>query len=382
MFLTEHDLTELMAWRRELHRKPELSGQEEKTAATVQALLHAAGADKVVTGLGGHGVLGIYDGETPGSTIMLHAELDGLPIQETSELAYRSLVPGKAHLCGHDGHMTILAAVARGLGRQRLRRGRAMLLFQPAEEDGSGAAAVLADAKFDEVRPDFVFSLHNLPGLALGQVSIAEGLVNCASRGMQIVLTGRTAHASSPEFGVSPQRAIATLLNEITALGRGGALDEAFSMVTVTHARLGEPAFGISPGQAELWVTLRTLTDSTMELIRQQAEDLVQRVAASEGLQVRITYRDVFSHCLNNAEAVALLRSALDAEDVRHSAQGLPMRGSEDFGRFNSRSRAAMFFLGAGEQHPSLHEPDYDFPDELIEIGARVFMRTLRNLLD
>jgi metal-dependent amidase/aminoacylase/carboxypeptidase family protein len=232
------------------------------------------------------------------------------------------------------------------------------------------------------VRPDFVFSLHNLPGLPLGQVSIAEGLVNCASRGMQIVLTGRTAHASSPEFGVSPERAIATLLNEITALGRGGALDEAFSMVTVTHARLGEPAFGISPGHAELWVTLRTLTDSAMERIRLQAEDLVQRVAASEGLKVRFAYRDVFSHCLNNGEAVAHLKAALDAEGVRYSAQGLPMRGSEDFGRFNSRSKAAMFFLGAGEQHPSLHEPNYDFPDELIEVGSRIFMRTLRNLLD
>jgi amidohydrolase len=382
MFLAAQDLTELIAWRHELHRRPELSGQEEKTAQSVQALLHATGADQVVTGLGGHGVLGIYEGDAPGPTIMLRAELDGLPIQETSGLAYRSLVPGKAHLCGHDGHMTILAAVARGLSRQRPKRGRAVLLFQPAEEDGSGAAAVLADAKFEQVQPDFVFSLHNLPGLPLGHVSVDEGLVNCASRGMQIALTGRTAHASSPEFGVSPKRAIATLLNEITALGRGGALDEDFSMVTVTHARLGEPAFGISPGHAELWVTLRTLTDSTMERIRLQAEDLVQRVVASEGLKVGITYRDVFSHCLNDAEAVAHLRSALDAEGVHHSVDGLPLRGSEDFGRFNYRSKAAMFFLGAGRQHPSLHEPNYDFPDELIGIGARVFMRTLRNLLD
>jgi metal-dependent amidase/aminoacylase/carboxypeptidase family protein len=129
MFLTEHQLTELIAWRHELHRRPELSGQEEETARTVQALLHATGADKVVTGLGGHGVLGIFEGGAPGPTVMLRAELDGLPIQETSELAYRSSVPGKAHLCGHDGHMTILAAVARGLSRQRPKRGRALLLF-------------------------------------------------------------------------------------------------------------------------------------------------------------------------------------------------------------------------------------------------------------
>ena len=135
MFLAERELTELIAWRHDLHSKPELSGQEEKTAKAVQALLHATGADRVVTGVGGHGVLGIYDGDTPGPTIMLRAELDGLPIQEISGLAYRSAVPGKAHLCGHDGHMTILAAVARGLSRQRPKRGRAALLFQPAGEE-------------------------------------------------------------------------------------------------------------------------------------------------------------------------------------------------------------------------------------------------------
>jgi amidohydrolase len=382
MFLAEHDLSELIAWRRRLHSKPELSGQEEKTAQEVQAILRATGADKVVTGLGGHGVLGIYEGGAPGPTIMLRAELDGLPIQEISEIAHRSQVAGKAHLCGHDGHMTILAAVARSLGRNRPRRGRAVLLFQPAEEDGSGAAAVLADRKFEQVRPDFVFSLHNLPGLPLGQVAVAEGLVNCASRGMQIVLSGRTAHASSPELGISPQAAIARLLGEINALGRGGGLDEQFSMVTVTHARLGEPAFGISPGQAEVWVTLRTLTDSKMDVLRSQAESLVQSVAASERLRAEIIYRDVFNHCVNDADAVVHLRNALDAEGVHYSGQGLPLRGSEDFGRFNYQSKAAMFFLGAGTQHPGLHEPDYDFPDELIEVGSRVFIRALRNLLD
>lgn len=381
MFLAERELTELIAWRHQLHSKPELSGQEEKTAQAVKALLHATGADKVVTGLGGHGLLGIYQGDAPGPTIMLRAELDGLPIQEISALPYRSSEPGKAHLCGHDGHMTILAAVARGLDRQRPQRGRAVLLFQPAEEDGSGAAAVLADEKFEQVQPDFVFSLHNLPGLPLGQVSIVEGLVNCASRGMQIKLSGRTSHASSPELGVSPQAAIARLLDEIDALGRGGALDEDFSMVTVTHARLGEPAFGISPGHAEVWATLRTLTDSKMDALRAQAESLVESVAASEGLKAEIIYRDVFNHCMNDAEAVVHLRSALEAEGVPYSGQGLPMRGSEDFGRFNYRSKAAMFFLGAGTRHPGLHQPDYDFPDELIEIGSRVFIRALRNLL-
>ncbi|MFK4487520.1 amidohydrolase [Bradyrhizobium sp. USDA 336] len=381
MFLTENDPNELVAWRRHLHAVPELSGQEAKTAEAVRARLQAAGADRIVSGLGGHGVLGIYDGRESGPTIMLRAELDALPIQEKSELKHRSPVAGSAHLCGHDGHMAILAAVAQNLSQQRPSRGRVALLFQPAEEDGSGAAAVLADAKFEQVRPDFVFALHNLPGLGLGQVSLAEGLVNCASQGMQIRLSGRTTHASNPELGISPKDALARLLLEIPALGHGTELDDDFSMLTVTHARLGEPAFGIAPGFGELWATLRTCTDVMMERLRLEAEDLVRRVTAGEGLSTEIAYRDVFNHCANHVDAVAHLRNALDAEGVRHSAEGLPLRGSEDFGRFGFRSRSAMFFLGAGKEHPGLHESNYDFPDQLIEIGARIFIRTIRNLL-
>jgi metal-dependent amidase/aminoacylase/carboxypeptidase family protein len=198
---------------------------------------------------------------------------------------------------------------------------------------------------------------------------------------MQIVLSGRTAHASNPELGLSPQGAIVRLLSEITALGRGGELDRDFSMVTVTHARLGEPAFGISPGHAELWLTLRTLADSTMESLCAKAERLVHSVAESERLQAAIAHRDVFSHCMNAPEAVTHLKNALDAEGVKHSGQGLPLRGSEDFGLFNQRANAAMFFLGAGTDHAGLHDPSYDFPDALIDVGSRVFMRTLRNLL-
>jgi amidohydrolase len=352
-----------------------------ETAQTVQAWLASAGADRIVTGLGGHGVLGIYEGEAPGPSVMLRAELDALPIPETSVLSYRSVVPGKAHLCGHDGHMTILAGVALALHGKRPKRGRVLLLFQPAEEDGSGARAVLADEKFREFRPDFAFAVHNLPGVALGQVAIAEGLVNCASRGLQIRLIGRTAHASTPELGLSPAGALIRLLAEIGPLGRAGDLDAEFAMVTITHARLGEPAFGIAPGYAELWLTLRTLSDAKMDNLRQRIDALVRSVAEDERLRTDITEHDVFSHCNNAPEAAAHLTRALDAEQVTYSAAGLPMRASEDFGVFGQTSTSAMMFLGAGVDHAGLHDSNYDFPDGLIEIGTRVFTRTLRNLL-
>ncbi len=381
MFLTNQDVIELTEWRRGLHRHPEVSGEEFETARTVEALLVSAGADTIVTGIGGHGVAGIFAGREPGPTVMVRAELDALPIEEISEAPHRSHIPGKAHLCGHDGHMAILAALARGLSRQRPRRGRAILLFQPAEETGAGAAAVVADPKFREIAPDFVFALHNLPGMKLGRVALIEGPVSCASRGMRIVFTGKTAHASMPETGLSPVDAVARLMPALTALGSGGPMDAGFAMVTVTHARIGEPAFGIAPAHGEVWATLRTLTDSGMDALVAKAERLAQDAAHASGLPVDISYSDIFRHCENAPEAVAHLRRALDAEGVPHDRGDLPMRPSEDFGHLGANAPAAMFFLGAGENHAALHNPDYDFPDDLIAIGSRIFMRTLRDLL-
>ena len=381
MVLTNQDMVELVAFRHKLHRMPELSREEAQTAQEIRAVLAATNPDRLITGLGGHGIAAVYEGAQPGPTVMIRAELDGLPIEEISGIPYRSAVPGKGHLCGHDGHMTILTGLARLLGRRRPQHGRAVLLFQPAEEDGSGAAAVVADPRFRELTPDFAFALHNLPGLALGKVALAEGPVNCASRGMRIVLNGKTAHASMPETGISPVSVVAELMPALTALGRGGPLDEDFAMVTITHAKIGEPAFGVAPARAEIWATLRTLTDETMEELCVSAEHLVLSAATQKGLSVEISHDDIFQHCENAPEAVAHLRRALDEEGIAHDRGDLPMRASEDFGRFGHRASAAMFFLGAGENHPSLHNPDYDFPDDLIGIGTRVFMRAIRNLL-
>lgn len=381
MFLTNRDTVELAEWRRGLHRLPELSGQEKDTARMVRAMLAAAGADRVLPGLGGHGVAAVFEGTAPGPTVMFRAELDGLPIQEISDAPHRSAAPGRAHSCGHDGHMAMLAALARGFGRQRPQRGRVVLLFQPAEEDGTGAAAVIADPAFGAIRPDIAFACHNMPGLPFGTVALAEGAANCASAGMRIVLSGRTAHASAPETGLSPMAAMAWLMPALRALGGGAWLAPDFAMVTVTHAVLGEACFGVVPGRAEVWCTLRTLNDARMRRLRAEAEALARQAAMEAGLGIEIGYQDVFDHCENAPEAVAHLRRALEAEGIPHGPQGLPLRASEDFGRFGQLAPSAMFLLGAGEDRPSLHNPDYDFPDELIAIGARIFMRTARDIL-
>jgi amidohydrolase len=383
MFLTQEELSNITAFRRELHRYPEVSGEEVETARRVQEALLLAKPDRIVSNLGGHGVAAVYDGAIPGPTVLIRCELDGLPIEEISAEEYRSTIPGKGHLCGHDGHMSILMAVATALGQKRPNKGRVILLFQPAEENGAGAAAVLADPQFATLKPDMALSLHNLPGVPLGHVLLREGPVNCASRGMKIVLNGKTSHASCPEDGVAPTFALASLLGGLTALGSVAPVGPDFALVTVTHARLGEPAFGISPGRAEIWATLRTLTDERMAGLVQRAEMLAKNEAAAAGLEIEISYEDVFHQCFNSPEAVDALRRALDDEGVSHQSDSrlLPMKGSEDFGLFRTVAPSAMFFLGSGETHPQLHNPDYDFPEALIPIGAGVFMRAITNIL-
>jgi amidohydrolase len=276
--------------------------------------------------------------------------------------------------------MTMLASLGRQFGREKPKRGRVILLFQPAEETGAGAAAVIADEKFQELAPDYSFSLHNMPGLPLGHAWLKDGIVNCASRGLKIVLSGRTAHASMPETGISPVPAVATLMPALTALSRGSIATGDMVLATVTHASVGEPAFGIAPGHAEVWVTLRTMTDGQMQALTTKAEHLVREVAAVGGLGYAMDYHDIFGHCENHAEAAALLRAAMESEGISREA-GETMRGSEDFGRFATVSKSAMFFLGAGENMPNLHNPNYDFPDDLIPIGTKIFMRVARDIL-
>lgn len=378
--LSNSDVIALTAFRQALHRAPEVSGEEAGTARAVVAELTRSRPDRLLTGLGGHGVAAVWEGSAPGPTVLIRCELDALPILETGTVAHRSQVPGKAHLCGHDGHMAIVAGVARGLARQKPRRGRAVLLFQPAEEDGSGAAAVIADPAFAQIRPDLALSLHNYPGLALGQGVVRPGPANCASRGVRIRLMGRTAHAAQPETGLSPGPALARLIDRLPALGRGGPVtDPAFSLVTVTHARLGEPAFGIAPAEAELWATLRSQTDAGMAALIAATEAAVAQ--AAEGLGISLSYHDIFTACTNAPEAVAVLRAALAAEAIPEGETEVPMRASEDFGRFGALAPAAMLLLGAGEDSPRLHNSDYDFPDSLIPVGAALFLRCLADQL-
>ncbi|SPJ23161.1 amidohydrolase [Palleronia abyssalis] len=373
--VTKDDVTAARDLRRRLHARPELSGHENWTASVIAAQMRSAGAE-VLTGLGGTGVAAVFHGAAPGRCLMIRAELDALPIPEASEVDWASDVPGQGHLCGHDGHMAILCALGCALGRG-FDMGRVVLLFQPAEEDGAGALAVLNDTRTADLAPDLVVSLHNLPGLPFGQVALAEGAMGCASRGMRVQLKGREAHASTPEHGISPRAALAQLMEELTGLAEGDFPQDRFALVTVAGVSMGGTAFGVAPGSGELRATLRTLTDARMEALMAEAEAMARGAAKADGLGIEIDYHEVFEATVNDPPAVALLRGALDAAGVPHGPEGQPWRPSEDFGRLGTLAPAAMLFLGAGDQ-PPLHDPRYDFPDALIEVGARIWAKAVQ----
>jgi amidohydrolase len=374
------DAGRLTALRHDLHRLPEVSGEERQTAARIAAHIAQLEPDALITGLGGHGVAAVFDSGRPGPSALFRCELDGLPISETGPIAWRSQVAGKGHLCGHDGHMAIVAGLAGALAEKRPARGRAIVLFQPAEETGAGAAAVIADQKFDEIRPDFAFALHNLPGLPLGVAGIRPGAFNFASEGLSIRLDGKTAHASQPEAGLSPAAALCELVTGLPQLPARIGLAPEHALSTLVHARLGEAAFGIAPGRADIWATLRSVDDVSQALLMQAARDMAATTARRHGLEFALAQQDRFAACHNDAEATGIVARAFTAEAVATTEISGPFRWSEDFGLFGSVAKSALFVLGAGANHPRLHNPDYDFPDALIPLGARLFERVARDI--
>jgi len=311
----------------------------------------------------------------------VRCELDGLPIEETGNAAYCSRAAGHGHQCGHDGHMATVLGVAALITENPPPAGRVVLLFQPAEETGQGARAVIADPAFADIRSQHVLGLHNLPGHAAHHILLKHGPVNCASRGMRIRLTGKAAHASMPETGVSPAAAVASIIATLDSVPSLPDVDEDFALVTVVHARLGEQAFGVAPAQGEVWATLRTLTDDRMAQLVAFAETTARETALERGLDLEISYADVFHACTNDAALTEHFRASAAAhgfavEDLRD-----PLRFSEDFGEYGRTGASAMFFLGAGTDVPALHNPDYDFPDALINTGATMFYTTILRLL-
>jgi amidohydrolase len=379
--LSNSDLIELTALRRKLHRRPELSGHEVETAKTIAKELGLLAPTKVLTNIGGHGVAAVFDSGEEGPTVLFRAELDALPIQEQSNAKWASEIPGMGHMCGHDGHMMFLMGLGRLLSRKPVDKGRVVLMFQPSEEDGCGARAVISDPAYEEIRADWAFAIHIEPGRPWGYVSTRKGLINCASQGLKIKLSGKTAHAADPEDGISPSLAVAKIVPALDALGQGGKLDDDFRLVTVTHFQVGEPTFGTAPGDGVIFATLRSVSDHALTGIAKEARNLAAKAAGEAGLEIGFDVFDHFAASINDGDATDVAIAAMDKLGIQNGALGLPMRASEDFGVFGWVAKAAMLCLGPGKDYAPLHSPNYDFPDDLLPTGVAIFEQIARDLL-
>jgi amidohydrolase len=368
--------------RKELHQNPELSGKEFETAKRITAFLKKQSPDEIITKVATTGIIAIYNGTKPGKTILFRSELDALPIEEINTFEHRSLINGVSHKCGHDGHMAILCGLAMELYRNRPKTGRVILLFQPAEEDGKGAKKVFYDSKFAALKPDFVFALHNLPGFSKNQIVVKNGTFTCAVNSIIIQLKGKTAHAGEPEKGINPALAIAAITNQFNTCIQADISKDNYCLITPIYIKMGKKAYGVSAGAGEIHFTVRSNSNWQMKLIKNILETQAQSVANENQLECNITWTQSFEANENDATAVNYIRKAAKINHFELFEKEHPFSWGEDFGLFTQHYSGAIFGLGSGKNTAALHNPDYDFPDEIIDTGISIFYQISKQITD
>ncbi len=375
----ESSMSRLEIIRKEIHQHPEVAEREYETAKRIIHYLNTH-CNGEVHSVANTGVLVSFESKKPGPTVLLRADTDALPIVEVNEFSYKSIVPGVSHKCGHDGHTTIMLGVAELLSSQPPTQGTVLLLFQPAEENGMGAEAVLKSDYFHDLHIDFVFALHNLPGFKKNMIVLKENTFNANVKSMIIHLNGKTAHAAEPELGVNPALAIGDILQFSEKITNNRPERDDFFLVTPVHMTMGEIAYGISAGHGEVHLTIRSWNLNLFNERCQLLESFIITTCENYGLQHTISWTQEFYANQNDNEAVAVIRkAALTNEFAVHEMQH-PFKWGEDFGLFTQRFKGAMFGLGAGENTPALHNPDYDFPDDITATGIQQFFQIIQEI--
>jgi len=377
----DNDIQHLINLRQSLHQNPELSGNEEFTSEALKRTIIRFQPDDIIENLGGFGVAFIFKSKVEGPTVLFRADMDALPIHEINTIDYASRTDGVGHQCGHDGHMAILVGLAEKISKNRPKKGRAVLLFQPAEETGEGALAVIRDPNFYRITPDMCFSLHNIPGYPKGSIIIKSNTFSAASQGLIVKLYGKTSHAAEPFKGISPAIAMAKIIEHIGAVLQKKNLFNDFVLATIVHARLGERTFGTSPGYAEILITLRAYDDKDMDRLIDYSKNAIHQIGFDEKLNVEISFTDIYPSTQNDGELTKILID--EAEKLKFNIFDLeqPFPWAEDFAQFSKKYKSAIFGLGAGENAPKLHNSDYNFPDEIIPYGIELFNAIYKNFL-
>lgn len=370
-----------IALRKTLHTFPEVSNHEVETAQRVQAWLGDDFGSPAIIELDGTGFAAVYGSGEPGDRIVLRCELDALPIAEVNEFEHRSLNDGVGHKCGHDGHMAILLEVAHWLNHSRPVAGEVVLLFQSAEETGDGALEALHSKNFSSIVPDYIYALHNIPGRPSGEIMIRDGAFTPGVRSLIVKFHGKTSHAAEPEKGLNPDRAIGRAIKLAEEMTVPDPESDAFFLVTTIHIVLGDTAYGISAGYGELHLTLRAWDEQLLQKLSEAYLNCVTSVSESEGLRIEHEWCFEFQANVNHPEPAEVVRSSARKLGVPLYEMPHPFKFGEDFGVFTQKFKGVMFGLGAGVTTPALHNPDYDFPDDIRPVGAKMFIEILKNHL-
>lgn len=372
-------LERLISLRQELHKHPEVSGQEAQTAKRIKQFIAQYKPDEIIENIGTYGLAFVFDSKKEGPVTLFRSELDALPIEEINNFPWKSTVPEASHKCGHDGHMVMIAGLADYLFNNPPKHGKVILMYQPEEETGTGALKMLQDKKFTQLNPDYVFALHNLPNVPLGEIRCRDDVFAAASVGMIVRLKGKTSHAAQPEKGISPALAMSEIIQMLENLVNKTELSD-FALITPVFARLGEKAFGTTPGYAEVMATIRSYRNPDLDTLKKSAKKRAEVIAENYRLSVEFEWVEEFSASINQNAAVEMIKTAAIENELNYHQLAEPNRWSEDFGYFLEKYPGAIFGLGAGLDMPELHNPDYDFPEGLIPHGVHVFQSIIKQI--
>lgn len=360
--------------RHELHRNAELSNHEFHTKEILITWLR--NHTKAEVNDRGQWFYAVCRAKNPKKRIAFRADMDALPIDEKSMTGYSSKTRGVAHKCGHDGHSAILAAfayeVSRRMDTELAVEDDVFFLFQHAEEVGDGAKVccrLIYDEKIDEI-----FGIHNMPGLPLNQVAVHTGTAAFASKGLVLSFKGLNSHASQPEKGKNPAYAIAKTILKNSELIQSNKFS-GIVMSTIIAVELGSPnAFGTSAGFGRLMLTIRTEQESELLVLQDELMSCARNYAEEDGIELEMEERDVFPETFNHADSAEMVRQCCKKLNLKIAKWDEPFRSSEDFGYYTKLIKGAIIYLGCGENHAPLHTVDYDFDDEIIETGVKLFL--------
>ena len=366
---------ELVHIRRDIHANPELGFEETRTSQLVADKLAEYGIE-VHRGLAKTGVVGVIKGKKDsGRAIGLRADMDCLPMHETSEVPHKSKVAGRMHACGHDGHTTMLLGAARYLQETRNFDGTAYLVFQPAEEGGGGGRVMVEQGLFEKFPVDAVYALHNWPGLPAGKMAVRAGAMMAATDEIKIKVRGRGGHAALPHLAADPVLATAHIITALQTIASRNANPIDALVVSVCSMQTSQVgAFNVIPGHVELIGTVRSFSAEMRELAEKRIKEIAACVAQGLGASAEVEYRRGYPATVNTEKEAAF--AAQVGEKVFGKGNvvtdGEPTMGGEDFSYMLQARPGAYVFLGQGGPQGGcyLHNPSYDFNDEVIPLGA------------